>query len=380
MAPINKLYQNSNAIQSFVEEMGTPAALLIWPFSKAQRVTKLALHEQPLVFVSGMIQFIKGTDRFPSIQNLINHMSVWVDGWVTGTIQPHVASGYLHRFRYSGVSPDEDFSSLSMYNVLTSFMHLWDLRGLPSPTVGRLGTQFTFNATSDLKGFSVASDFRAFKPTYRLNERVVASVLATTDLPTNVIYVRASQYGSCHDNRTFMINKAMAIHPEATTILCPVHTGMSDHWVGVVVRLTRQGVKPPTMTLELLDSHVHEAGASLYDEEIVMGVILTWLRFRLQDYDSFVIPDSMIHGRVAQETARNSCGVHTLANLIAAGRSSDYPADSSEKWVDAQRYQYLAQTLRSAANNLILEPKRQFIKTTLISFVDNHTKPGQWEA
>ncbi|OBT57005.1 hypothetical protein VE04_03116 [Pseudogymnoascus sp. 24MN13] len=380
MAPINKLYHNSNAIQSFVEEMGTPAALLIWPFSKAQRVTKLALHEQPLVFVSGMIQFIKGTHRFPSIQNLINHMSVWVDGWVTGTIQPHVASGYLHRFRYSGVSPDEDFSSLSMYDVLTSFMLLWDLRGLPSPTVGRLGTQFTFNATSDLKGFSVASDFRAFKPTYRLNERVVASVLATTDLPTNVIYVRASQYGSCHDNRTFMINRAMTIDPEATTILCPVHTGMSDHWVGVVVRLTRQGVKPPTMTLELLDSHVHEAGASLYDEEIVMGMILTWLRFRLQDYDSFVVPHSMIHGRVAQETARNSCGVHTLANLIAAGRSSDYPADSSEEWVDAQRYQYLAQTLRSAADNLILEPKRQFIKTTLINFVDNHKKPGQWEA
>ncbi|OBT93436.1 hypothetical protein VE01_08701 [Pseudogymnoascus verrucosus] len=379
MAPINKLYQNSNAIQSFVEEMGTPAALLIWPFSKAQRVTKLALHEQPLVFVSGMIQFIKGTDRFPSIQNLINHMSVWVDGWVTGTIQPHVACGYLHRFRYSGVSPDEDFSPLSMYDVLTSFMHLWDLRGLPSPTVGRLGTQFTFNATSDLKGFSVASDFRAFKPTYRLNERVVASVLATTDLPTNVIYVRASQYGSCHDNRTFMINKAMAIHPEATTILCPVHTGMSDHWVGVVVRLVRRGVKLPTMTLELLDSHVHQASTSLYDENIGMGIILTWLRFRLQDYDRFVIPHLMIQGRVAQETARNSCGVHTLANLIAAGRSSDYPTDSSEEWVDAQRYQYLAQTLRSAADNLILDPKRQFIKTTLINFVDNHTKPGQWE-
>lgn len=379
MAPIDKLYKDSITIQDFVEEMGSPAALLLWPLGKAQKVTGLALHQQPVVFVSGMIQFMKDTPGFPSIQNLINHISVWIDGWATGAIQQHVAVGYIERFMDSGVSPDEDFGSLSMYHVLTSFTVTWGLRGLPSPTVGRSGNQFTFNTTSDLRGFNATGDLGAFKPTYRLNERVVASVLATTNLPPNVIYGRASQYGSCHDDRTFMINKAMTINPEATTILCPVHTGMSDHWVGVVVRLNRRDVKLPTMTLELLDSHVHEAGAPLYDEKIIMGMILTWLRFRLQDYDRFVIPDSMIHGRVAQETARNSCGVHNLANLIAAGGSSDYPTYSSEEWVDAQRYLYLAQTLRSAADNLILEPQRQFIKTTLINFVDNHTKPGQWE-
>lgn len=296
------------------------------------------------------------------------------------TIQPHVAYDYFDKFMLCGISPDGDFGSLSMYHVLTSFTVTWGLRGLPSPTVGRLGNQFTFNATGDLRGFNATGDLGAFKPTYRLNERVVASVLATTDLPTNVTCGRASQYGSSHDDRTFMINKAMSINPEATTILCPVHTGMSDHWIGVVVRLTHRDVELPMMTLELLGSHAQEAGVSLYDEKIVMEMILTWLRHRLPDYDRFAAPSSMIHGRVAQETARNSCGVHTLANLITAGRSSGYPTDSSEEWVDAQRYQYLAQTLRSAADNLRLEPRRDFIKTALISFVDNHKKPGKWEA
>lgn len=51
MTPIDKLYQDSKTIQSFVQEMGTPAVLLIWPLGRAQRVTELALHQQPVVFV-----------------------------------------------------------------------------------------------------------------------------------------------------------------------------------------------------------------------------------------------------------------------------------------------------------------------------------------
>ncbi|OBT63372.1 hypothetical protein VE03_07217 [Pseudogymnoascus sp. 23342-1-I1] len=263
--PIDKLYQSCNTIQSFVEEIGTPAALLIWPLGKAREVTELSLHQLPVAFVSGMAQFIKGFHEFPAIRDLINHISTWIDGWTVGSIQHHVARDYLDTFMNSGNSPGEDFGSLSMHHVLTSFSVTWGLRGLPSPTVGKLGNQFTFNATGDIRGFNATGDLRAFRPTCRLNERAVASVLATTDLPANVICGRASQYGSCHNDRIFTFNKAMTIDPQATTILCPVHTGTSDQWIGVVVRLTRGDVRRPVMTLELLDSLVHRAGVSLYN-------------------------------------------------------------------------------------------------------------------
>ncbi|OBT48996.1 hypothetical protein VE00_00047 [Pseudogymnoascus sp. WSF 3629] len=77
MRPINRLYDGSNIIENYTEAMGTPAALLIWPWTKAQQVTRLALHQQDMVFLSAMIQFIQGAHGFLAVQELLKHMSIW---------------------------------------------------------------------------------------------------------------------------------------------------------------------------------------------------------------------------------------------------------------------------------------------------------------
>jgi hypothetical protein len=384
MRPINRLYDGSNIIENYTEAMGTPAALLIWPWTKAQQVTRLALHQQDMAFLSAMIQFIQGVHGFLAVQELLKHMSIWFEGWQKGEISSNSALGYLDRFLDGGYSNGEvlsnEISSANlkrqrwrearyiMRRVENSYCGTWHLGISTVPSLGKPGNQFILD-TSEIESLS---------PTCRLGEQAITAVLVTSDLPANVAFGRAFLYGSYYYDRRFIINRAMIIDPEATTILCPVHTGISGHWVGVVVRLSRRGAEHRVMTLELLDSHIHEAGIPLYNKQTVMEMILTWLRHRLPDFDTFEPPSSMIHGRVAQETAEASCGVHTLANLIAAGRSCDYPVYSSEEWIDSQRKRYLVQILRSAASNLRGEPGRNLIEISLLEIAEDLEECDEW--
>lgn len=256
-----------------------------------------------------------------------------------------------------------------MERIGSSYRGTWNQGSPAMLTLGKLGNQI-----------SLPPPFiSSLGPTRQLGENTIAAVLVTSDLPANVTYCRAFLYNNYYDDRSFTNNWVMRIDPEATIILCPVYTGMmSGHWVGVVVRLSRRDAEHRVMTLELLDSHMHVAGISIYDEHTLMEMILTWLRDRLPDYDSFEPPSSMIHGRVAEETTKNSCGVHTLANLIAAGRSLDYPTYSSEDWVDAQRKRYPVQILSSAASNLRGESGRNLIEITLLEIIEDLEECDEW--
>lgn len=384
MGPINRLHDGGGFIGSYVETMGTPAALLIWPWKKAQQTTDLALHQHDLNFVSAMTEFIKGSHEFCAVQELLKHMSIWLEAWLKGEISSNSALGYLNRF-LDGSSSDAEILSneiLSenlksqrcreatyiMQRIGSSYRGAWS-QGKPAmPTVGKLGNQINL----------YPPEISSLGPTCQLGEKTIAAVLVTSDLPGNVTYCRAFLYGNYYNDRSYTNNWAVQIGAEATTILCPVDTGISGHWVGVVVRLSRRDAEHRVMTLELLDSHMHDADVSIYDENTVMEMILTWLRDRLPDYDGFEAPSSMVRGRVAQETTKNSCGVHTLANLIAAGRSLDYPTYSSEEWVDSQRKRYLVQLLRSTASNLRGEPEWNLIEITLLEIIDDLEECDEW--
>lgn len=98
MGPINRLHDGGGVIGSYVETMGTPAALLTWPWKKAQQTTDLALHQHDMNFVSAMTEFIKGSHEFCAVQELLKHMSIWLEAWLKGEISSNSALGYLNRF------------------------------------------------------------------------------------------------------------------------------------------------------------------------------------------------------------------------------------------------------------------------------------------
>ncbi|OBT87362.1 hypothetical protein VE02_04199 [Pseudogymnoascus sp. 03VT05] len=132
------------------------------------------------------------------------------------------------------------------------------------------------------------------------------------------------------------------------------------------------------MSLEFLASDSGSNDASLYDSHIVERMVLDWLRDRLPNFDAFEIPNSIIHGVVAQHFDRTESGVYTLANLIAAGRSSDYRLNSTQEWADAQRKRYLIQILRSEARNLRGKPGQSLTEISLLKIIDDLEECDQW--
>jgi hypothetical protein len=79
--------------------MGTPAALLIWPWITAQEVTGQALHMQADSFILGMALFIKES---PAVKDLLYHLGMWFNGWIWGNISSGLASKYLDSFLGEG--------------------------------------------------------------------------------------------------------------------------------------------------------------------------------------------------------------------------------------------------------------------------------------
>ncbi|OBT87361.1 hypothetical protein VE02_04198 [Pseudogymnoascus sp. 03VT05] len=86
MEALCKLSRSSLIIQHYVQAMGSPAALLIWPWTKAQQVTELTLQRHGIPFISGMTLFIQTSRGFRDVQGLLNHMSTWIDGWAKGAV------------------------------------------------------------------------------------------------------------------------------------------------------------------------------------------------------------------------------------------------------------------------------------------------------
>lgn len=392
MEPLCKLSRDSLIIQHYVQAMGSPAALLIWPWTKAQQVTELTLQQHDISFVSGMTRFIKGSRGFSDVQGLLNHMSTWIDGWAKGAVPSDLALDYLDCFVDVGLShgmvlPDECLGELFHHHRYHEASHIMSrvrdtLRGqfplgdLPNSMVEMPGNRLIFRF----------ADICTLKPGSQLGINAVAAVLVTSCLPTNVMVVPPFSYDSYYNRRVPMIDQAMAIEPETTTILCPIyflpHSGRFDafppcHWIGVVVRLSRKEAQRPAMSLELLASD-SGSDASLYDSHIVERMVLDWLRDRLPNFDAFEIPNLIIRGVVAQHSDRTESGVHTLANLIAAGRSSDYRLNSTQEWTDAQRKRYLVQILRSAARNLRGKPGQNLTEISLLKIIDDLEECDQW--
>lgn len=261
-----------------------------------------------------------------------------------------------------------------VHDTLVDQFHLGDIT---TPVVGRSWNQSLFQV----------ADLGTLKPGYQLKTKAMAAVLVTSDLPTNVMVAPAFSYDSYYNRRVSAIDQAMTIDLKTTIILCPIYflplSGRYDslppwHWIGVIVRLSHEGAKRPVMLIELLDSDSRSADVRFYDSHIVERMILDWLRNRLPNFDTFEIPSPIIHESITQHSAISKSGVHTLANLIAAGRSSDYRTNSTGEWADAQRKWYLVQILRSAAKRLRGKPGKNLTEITLLEIVDDLEECDQW--
>lgn len=109
-----------------------------------------------------------------------------------------------------------------------------------------------------------------------------------------------------------------------------------------------------------------------------MGAILGWLSDRLPNFFNFELPGSIPHGIVTQHASIDESGIHTLANLIAMGRSSDFLPSPTGEWADAQRKRYLVQVLRFAAKNLTGQPEQNMAHISLLKIVDDLEECDQW--
>jgi hypothetical protein len=78
--------------------MGSPAALMVWPWTAVHSATGFTLHRQTGVFIQAIVAFILASSDFLYIKALINHISTWFEGWVLGKIRAVEAIDQLGEF------------------------------------------------------------------------------------------------------------------------------------------------------------------------------------------------------------------------------------------------------------------------------------------
>lgn len=360
----NRTRQYGLRVALYTNSLGSSASLLIWPSIAVQAATRFPLIRLNYVFLEGILNFIKGSREFQSIRNLINHLSTWFEGWMAGTISSKMATEQLESFLKTchNNRPPREKSTVTQISSSTSTRHepgnelqqfIEMFAEIPRAsnviysTVGIAGNDMSLNIT----------DMESLGSQRQLTERAIEAVLATTKFPEGVMFARASGYGSLYDQQEYVHERSMSIHQGVKTILCPVHTGDStQHWVGVVVRLDYNRRGRPGISAMLLDSMGSDIYNAVYDEKVIKKIVVTWLRHRLPDFKSFPTIGELVRPRVEQQVDPNSCGVHMLLNLRAAGLDSKYISKgdnrTSKQWIDDARESFVKGILRSAGKHL----------------------------
>lgn len=176
-----------------------------------------------------MTEFIQNARGFPDIQALLDHLSIWIDGWAKGAVSSDLAVDYLDSFvdigyNHCTVSPDKTLDALLRHQrrheadrilgrVHDTLVEPFHLGNLTIPVIGMPGSQNMFEA----------ADLDTLKPGHQLTPKAVAAVLATLDLPTSVMVAPPLSY-YCHQNgRNCVYGQAVPIDTETTTILCPLY-------------------------------------------------------------------------------------------------------------------------------------------------------------
>lgn len=363
MAPVYRMRGHGLRVFAYTNTMGSSATLLIWPWLAVQAITGIALYKQQYVFIEGISRFLKGSDEFQAIRALVNHLSTWFEGWMAGTISSEIAIKRLEAFSGTcvrgGLPPEESADSRSNLNtceapgsdlqqLIEMFAEIPRADNATYSTVGTAGHIMSLNIT----------DMESLGSQRQLTERAIEAVLATTKFPEEVMFARASGYGSLYDQQEYEHERSMPICQGVKTILCPVHTGEStQHWIGVVVRLDSNKTRlRPGISMILLDSMATDTNSAFYDEQTIKNIVITWLRHRLPDFKSFGFNGGLARPRVEQQADLNSCGVHMLLNLRAAGRDGKYISKgancTNKEWIDDARESFVKRILRNAGKHL----------------------------
>ncbi|KFX95809.1 hypothetical protein O988_05605 [Pseudogymnoascus sp. VKM F-3808] len=360
----NNLRQQSMRVSAYTNSMGSLAALWIWPWLAMYEITGSHLQRLQLVFINGVSRFLKGSNEFGDIQALITHLSTWFEGWIRGSISSEEAKARLKAFlstrckdgplqeepmgtqlACSTITHDEQVNELQQ--LIEMFSEIPRANNATYSTIGTTGYDMSLNIT----------DMESLGSQRQLTERAIEAVLATTKFPDGVMFARASGYGSLYDQQEYEHERSMSIVEGVKTILCPVHTGDStQHWVGVVVRLDYKRRGRPGISALLLDSMATDTYNAVYDEKVIKKLVVTWLRHRLPDFKSFPTIGELVRPRVEQQVDLNSCGIHMLLNLRAAGLDSKYISKGDNRthkqWIDDARESFVKRILRSAGKHL----------------------------
>lgn len=99
-----------------------------------------------------------------------------------------------------------------------------------------------------------------------------------------------------------------------------------------------------------------DKNSAIYDEQVIKNIVVTWLRHRLPDLKKFGFNGELARPRVEQQVDLNSCGVHMILNLRAAGLDGKYISKGSnctnKEWIDNARESFVKRILRSAGKHL----------------------------
>ncbi|KFY22608.1 hypothetical protein V493_06484 [Pseudogymnoascus sp. VKM F-4281 (FW-2241)] len=349
-------------VSAYTNAMGSSAALLIWPWLPMQALTPIPLFRLQHVLIEAVSRFLLGSNEYRAIRALVDHLSTWFEGWMNGSISSKTATQRLKAFLKPGDEAKLPPKGLEIPQLARNS------RDEPTDDLRKLIEMFRATPRADNATYSTVgigghimsldiTDMESLGGQRQLTERAIEAVLATTKFLYGVMLARASGYGSLYDQREYEHERSMPIDKRINTILCPVHTGSSrPHWVGVVVRLDFLKRERPGISMTLLDSLAIDANSAIYDEQVIKKIVITWLRHRLPDFKSFAINGELARPRVEQQADLNSCGVHMLLNLRAAGLNGKYISKgdncTDREWIDDARESFIRRILRSAGKHL----------------------------
>jgi hypothetical protein len=378
--------QDGKRVSAYTNAMGSSAALMIWPWMKMYRVMRCSLPRQSHLFSEGIAMFIKGSGEFKTIQALIDHLSTWYEGWITGSISSEVVKERLESFlgtcSSGGPLPDkhadarlasstdtcvepDEYHQKYIQRFIKAFATIPRGENSTSSTVG----------TEDCKMSLDVTDMKSLGSQGQLTETAIEAVLTTMGFPDGVMFARASGYGSLYDHQKYEHERSMSINQGVEKILCPIHTGKSNHWVGVVVQVKYESQGGPCVSMELLDSLPRDSTEPIYDEKVIKEIVVTWLRNRLPNFKSFEFDGILNRQKVGLQVDLNSCGVHMLLNLQKASRSSTYEMTGEDcidrSSVDYARGCFAKQILCSAGENVGGDTKKQIDELLHQSDLDN---------
>lgn len=362
---VDRMRQYGSSVAAYTNNMGSSASLLIWPSMTIQTVTRFPLLRTNRVFLNGICIFIKGSHEFPAIQNLIDHLTTWFEGWMAGSISSETAKAQLDSFlrtcdedgqllegpknvQHSNSAPHSNEVMTELQQFIQMFTEIPRDDNVIYSTVGTAGHNMSLNIT----------DMESLGSQRQLTERAIEAVLATTKFPAGVMFARASGYGSLYDQQKYEHGRSMSIGKDVKKIFCPIHTGTStQHWIGVVVRLgyNKRRLRR-NISMTFMDSMSTDPNSCIYDEQTIKNIVVTWLSRRLPNYTHFESDGKLHRARVELQADLNSCVVHMLLNLRAAGLDSKYISKgsncSNKEWIDNARESFVKSILRSAGKHL----------------------------